>query len=171
MIGKRCEFSECKSYRYTLWREWKVDRDLFDGPRAEQYMQAVLLNPSTADETVDDPTVARVAIRARSLGFGALCVTNLFAYRATDPEVMKAALNPVGPENDRWLIEIAKGAGLILAGWGKHGAFMNRAAAVVKMLPPMQALWVNADGSPKHPLYCAYRLSPFPYIPGKLIAA
>lgn len=165
---KVCEWSPCKRYRYTLWREWGVDRSLFDGPRAEQYLQVVLLNPSTANELDNDPTVTRCIVRARSLGFRALCVTNIFAYAATDPEVMKAQGDPVGPDNDRWLMEIASGAGMILAGWGKHGLHMNRGNAVAKMLPALQCLWTNADGTPKHPLYCAYSLNPKPYIPGKV---
>lgn len=164
-IGNVCEFSPCRKWRYTLWREWEVDRGLFDGPRVNQFLMAVLLNPSKANETDSDPTVTRMIVRARALGFGALCVCNLFAYMATDPEEMKAQADPVGANNDYWLTTIAAQAGMILAGWGGHGAHMKRGANVAKMLPAMQCLWVNSDGTPKHPLYCGYKLTPFPYVP------
>lgn len=164
-----CEFSACKQYRYTLWRRWKIDSDLFEaGGREDSFLQVIGLNPSTADERQDDPTIRRCIGYAKAWGYGALCMTNLFAWRDTDPQKMKAQPDPVGAENDRWLIEIAKHAGMILAAWGKHGAHMNRAAHVVKMLPAIHALWVNADGTPKHPLYCRADLIPFPYIPGKI---
>ncbi|OZA02269.1 MAG: hypothetical protein B7Y02_16985, partial [Rhodobacterales bacterium 17-64-5] len=80
-------YSECERYRYLLARVW--------GPGAK--VMFVMLNPSTATEVQNDPTVERCERRARVLGFGAFCVTNIFAYRATDPKVMRAVADPVGP--------------------------------------------------------------------------
>jgi len=80
-------------------------------------------------------------------------MTNLFAFRSTDPRGMRRASNPIGGDNDAWLLRCAAGAGIIIAAWGKNGAFMNRANAVTKVLPVMHYLRLNDDGSPEHPLY------------------
>ncbi len=171
-MNRNTEFSDCRRYRYTLWREW--DCDLLTGcaddlAHAGEYLMVIGLNPSTADETNDDPTIRRCIGFAKSWGYGALCMTNLFAFRATDPEVMKRTLAPEGEtidsntsRNCQWLLETAKGAGMILAAWGKHGRHRDRAAAVVRMLDlyPIHALTLNADGSPKHPLYVAANTKP-----------
>lgn len=143
---KAAVFSPCGHYRYTLWRRWDD---------ALPYLQVIGLNPSTADLENDDPTIRRVIGFAKSWGFGALCMTNLFAWRDTKPEGMKRAADPVGPENDRWLREAAREAGCVLAAWGKHGSFMNRDTTGLYCLRTT-ALWCldyNADGSPAHPLY------------------
>jgi hypothetical protein len=76
------------------------------------------LNPSTADETSDDPTIRRCIAFAKSWGYSALCMTNLFAYRATDPKIMKKAQYPVGPDNDDYLKMLSAGAGVVIAAWG-----------------------------------------------------
>jgi len=88
-------------------------------------------------------------------------MTNLFAWRDTLPENMKRSSHPVGPKNDEWLLDCAKGAGVIVAAWGKHGAFMNRAHNVLKLIPNVMALRLNDDGSPAHPLYLPKTLRPF----------
>jgi hypothetical protein len=139
-------FSPSRKWRYTLWRE-------FEGGEGKPYCQFIGLNPSTADEKNDDPTVRRCINFAKSWGFGALCMTNIFAYRATDPRVMKAQADPVGPDNDYWLKEISKGAGLVVAAWGTHGAFMNRGRQVVELLGNLECLDITQGGFPKHPLY------------------
>lgn len=121
------------------------------------------LNPSTADETQDDPTIRRCIDFAKRWGFGSLCMTNLFAWRDTDPSEMKKALGPIGPENDHWLSEVAQQAGMILAAWGKDGSHLNRAQLVTEALPPMHCLRLNQDGSPGHPLYIPADTSPIPF--------
>lgn len=155
---RTCEFSPCRKWRYTLWREWD---DQFwgladDRPNANQYLMVIGLNPSTADETNDDPTIRRCITFAKRWGFGALCMTNIFAWRDTLPSNMKKAADPVGPDNDRWLKEIADGAGMILAAWGTHGKYRNRAADVTgRVLADYElfCLKQTQDGSPGHPLY------------------
>ncbi len=143
-------------YRYTLWRVWNpVER-----PR---FLMVVGLNPSTADETKDDPTIRRCIGFAKAWGFDALCMTNLFAWRDTDPTGMKAAADPVGVDNDGWLREVASRAGLVLAAWGVHGSHMGRAAAVCEWLPKLHALGFTNDGAPRHPLYMPKSATPVPF--------
>lgn len=80
-------------------------------------------------------------------------MTNIFAFRATDPREMKAQEEPVGPDNDKWLLSVYKDAGLVVAAWGTHGSFLERDKQVLKLLGQIRCLGVNQDGSPKHPLY------------------
>lgn len=156
MSDRSAIFSPCRKYRYTLWREWPIE-ELFGERSAEtkahQYLMVIGLNPSTADETKDDPTIRRCIGFAKAWGFGALCMTNLFAWRDTDPWAMKRADEPVGEANDAWLSTIARGAGLILAAWGTHGSHLGRDEIIVERLPVMHCLGLNRDDSPKHPLY------------------
>lgn len=127
------------------------------------------LNPSTADEKNDDPTIRRCIDFAKRWGFGALCMTNIFAYRATKPEDMKAQDNPYGMDNVHWLLQCADGAGMILAAWGKHGRHVNGDISTMDHLQhinahlKLHALKLNKDGSPMHPLYVAGDTKPMPY--------
>lgn len=154
-----CEFSPDRRYRYTLWREWPVEEMLIGERSAEthahEYLVVIGLNPSTADETKNDPTIRRCIDFAKRWGFGALCMLNLFAYRATKPEDMKKSYTPVGDDNDYWIRRCVNdpGCGRILAAWGKHGSHMGRAKFVLDYLPECRALRFNKDGSPEHPLY------------------
>ena len=118
------------------------------------------LNPSTADEANDDPTVRRCIRFAQSWGYGALCMTNIFAYRATDPADMLVQDDPVGPENDAYLRRLAAGAGVVVAAWGTHGTHMGRHKAVRAMLPRLHYLRLTKDGHPGHPLYLPAILKP-----------
>jgi hypothetical protein len=138
------EFSPCRRYRYTLWRRWDAGKP---------YCQFVGLNPSTADETHDDPTVRRCIDFAKRWGYGALCMTNLFAFRATDPEVMKAAEEPVGLMNDAWLKDVAARAGVVVAAWGVHGDHLDRARRALPLLGQVRCLGLTKEGHPRHPLY------------------
>lgn len=169
--GNDCHY---RKYRYTLWRQFEVSFDMFDGCNdgergynPDAYVQFIGLNPSTADETNDDPTIRRCINFAKYWGFRALCMTNIFAWRDTLPESMKLAAEPIGPDNDKWLLEIAKNAGLVIAAWGKHGLFMNRGLAVKAMFNKagikVHCLRQNADGSPQHPLYLPGNLKPIPF--------
>jgi hypothetical protein len=144
-------FSPCRHYRYEWWSRWS------EGP----YCLFICLNPSTADEHQEDPTVKRCIDYAKRWGYGALCMVNLFAWRATDPEEMKRQANPIGPDNDATLVRLAKEAGIVIAAWGTEGAHQGRGAAVVSMLPGLHALTRNQDGSPGHPLYLKAELQPF----------
>ena len=142
------EFSPDRKYRYTLWRE----RGL---PLVNGYVQFIGLNPSTADETTDDPTVTRMWRFAWLWGYGRLCVTNAFAYRATDPRHMMAQPDPVGANNDDHILTVAHGASLIVCAWGVNGTHMNREAVLLEKLSdyPLCHLGLTKRGHPKHPLY------------------
>ena len=144
--------SDCGQYRYTLTREWDEGRPA---------LTFIMLNPSTADATLDDPTIRRCIGFARDRGFGGLRVLNLFAFRATDPAHMKAAQDPVGPDNDIHLIAALTAAAAanapVIAAWGTHGAHNGRAAEVRELAlqygVELMCLGATRDGHPRHPLY------------------
>jgi hypothetical protein len=122
------------------------------------------LNPSTADEIKDDPTIRRCINFAKEWGYGGVCVTNLFAFRATKPIDMMKADNPVGVENDIWLYRIANNASIIVAAWGVHGTFSGRHIAVREMLPNLHYLRLTKNGYPGHPLYLPKTLTPIKWL-------
>lgn len=138
------KLSSCRQYRYALWRTWDDKKP---------YVLFIALNPSTADETTDDPTLNRCINYAKAWGYGGVCMANLFAFRATDPSDMKAAVSPVGTDNDKWLKKLAKKAGLVVAAWGNDGAFISRSKQVKALLPGLHCLKMNKTGEPAHPLY------------------
>ncbi|MEM1004988.1 MAG: DUF1643 domain-containing protein [Pseudomonadota bacterium] len=148
-------YSDCERYRYSLTRMWD--------PQGRKAL-FVMLNPSTATEVQNDPTVERCERRARALGFGAFQVTNIFAWRDTDPRKMRAAACPVGPENDRAILSGVDWADQVIAAWGTHGAHLERGPAVETLLrgtgQPLFHLGLTKDGHPKHPLYIAYTQKP-----------
>ena len=150
-------FSPCRQYRYALWRTWEPDR----AP-----CMFLMLNPSTADAIDNDPTVESCLRRSLKMGFGGLLVCNIFAYRSTDPEKLYEVEDPVGPENDRIILARARAAGMVICGWGTHGALHGRGNEVLQLLREAgvkpHALRINADGSPQHPLYVGYEIQPVP---------
>jgi len=145
-------FSPDRIHRYTLWRSW-------DGGAG--FVQFIGLNPSTADEVQDDPTVRRCIGYAKAWGYAGLCMTNAFAFRSTDPTGLRTAADPIGPENDRRLVEVSRFAGKVVAAWGVHATFMGREAAVRKLIPNLFVLKLTKDGHPGHPLYLKQDLWPF----------
>lgn len=153
-------YSDCEAYRYALTREWAPGRRLL----------LVMLNPSTATEQANDPTVERCERRARGLGFGGFRVVNLFAWRATDPRALRVASDPVGPCNDAVLRDSTIWSDAILCGWGGHGALMGRDAVVTAALRrqsrPLWHLGLTRHGQPKHPLYIGYDVQPALWLAG-----
>lgn len=87
-------------------------------------------------------------------------IGNIFAFRATDPAVMKAHPEPIGPENDRYLVEMANRAAIVVAAWGAEGAYLDRGEAVKRIIPNLHCLGLTKDGHPKHPLYLRKDLEP-----------
>lgn len=152
-MDRQTVFSPCREYRYVLWREWDALNP--------DYAMFIGLNPSTADEVNDDPTIRRCVDFARRWGHGALCMTNLFAYRATQPTRMKAHPTPIGVANDRWLKRLARHARVVVAGWGVHGSFMGREQAVRRLLTcKLSYLALTKGGHPHHPLYLKHTMVP-----------
>jgi hypothetical protein len=154
-MERTADFSPCRRYRYALWRTWGG---------ITGYAMFVGLNPSTADETEDDPTIRRCIAFAKEWGYGGLCMTNLFAYRATQPTDMMNADDPVGPDNDDWLRDAGGGASVVVAAWGVNGTFSGRNTAVRKTLPRLHYLRLTKAGHPGHPLYLPKTLRPVPWV-------
>ncbi len=138
-------FSPCRTWRYELLRRWG------GGPT----LNVIGLNPSTADETRNDPTVSRCIGYARRWGFGALVVTNIFALWSTDPAGLRRVPDPVGPDNDLALRRVATHSDAVLVAWGAGGALGGRAADVRDLLSgvDVRCLGTTKAGEPKHPLY------------------
>jgi hypothetical protein len=144
-------------YRYYLSRRW--------GPGNPAVF--VMLNPSTADAEQDDPTIRRCIGFARTWGHDGLFVVNLYALRSTDAAALWTADDPVGPDNDAWIRDIALAAqhvgAPVVAAWGAH-ARPDR-VATVRALPGMHrlsGLALTKDGQPRHPLYLRSELRPVP---------
>lgn len=153
-------FSPDRKYRYRLSQTWNPALPL------QVYL---MLNPSTADESQNDPTVERCERRARATeGCGGVEIINIFAYRATDPSVMKRQADPIGPDNDLHILAAAKSAYQVILAWGGHGQHMNRGKQVLHMLHnagiETHYLKLNKDGFPAHPLYISYIVSPQLYV-------
>lgn len=148
-------FSKDRVYRYTLWRQW--NELILDPPK---FCMFICLNPSTADETKDDPTMRKCKGFAYRWGMDGMIVTNIFAFRSTDPKKMLAHPNPVGPENDYHIIASAIDAEFVIAAWGNHGVHRRRYVEVCDILQtfkcPVYCLGVTGKAQPKHPLYLSY---------------
>jgi hypothetical protein len=143
--------SPCGTYRYHLWRRW--DENL-------PTMCWVMLNPSTADATVDDPTIRRCVGFAKREGCGGISVRNVFALRATDPKELLTHPDPFGPENEEYLGHARRVSLLtvLVLGWGaelKQPRLREgyRRAKVALIAQKPHCFGVTADGSPRHPLY------------------
>lgn len=147
-LERNAVFSGDRLYRYTLERSWE---------KKPTIILFIMLNPSTADEVQDDPTNRRTMNFAKREGFGCTVTVNLFAFRATNPQDMLAADDPVGPLNDQYILSEAKRADMIIAAWGTHGTHLKRDRAVLRMLQNegllVHCLGVTKDGHPRHPLY------------------
>lgn len=178
MSDRTTIFSPCRRYRYKLWREWDVDSltgCCDDLAHPDEYLMVIGLNPSTADEAKDDPTIRKCIGFAKRLGYGALCMTNLFAFRATDPRAMKREANPIGSDNDLHLKVCAENAGLIVAAWGVNGAHLRRNKQVFDLIEikmrTVCCLRKTKSGHPEHPLYVPYDARPVSYNDIDLLAA
>ena len=139
-------------YRYRLWRLWD---DL------APIMVWVLLNPSTADADVDDPTLRKCVGFAKTHRHGGVILVNLFAWRATNPKELPKVADPIGPENDQHILWSIRAPLLatVVCGWGADAFARRRGAQVSIMIRaqrPAVCLGKTAAGCPKHPLYPPY---------------
>lgn len=150
LLHNSAEFSPDMVYRYVLKRVWS----------SEPLVQFIGLNPSSASLQVNDPSIRRCIGFAKAWGYGGLIMTNAFGLRATSPTVLRAAIDPIGPENDRWLVASSKEAALVVAAWGNHGEFGQRSCAIRALGMPLHHLGLTASGMPKHPLYLKASLKP-----------
>lgn len=141
-------FSDCGTYRYRLWRTWG------DGERVAFCM----LNPSTATEVENDPTIRRCIGFAKDLGFRGLVVVNLFALRSTDPAALLEHPEPIGPKNLKHIVETARECSRVVAAWGAHKAAEERGPSLANFLRghhdvELACLGKTKSGAPRHPLY------------------
>ena len=147
-------FSPCGAYRYLLWR--------LPSPRAN-LLGMGMLNPSTANERADDPTIARCRRIAAQAGHANLLVWNLFAFRATAPSDLKRAAEPVGPNNDAAIAHALALSRRTIVAWGNHASHLGRDAQVLAHCiagMPVAALGFTQLGQPRHPLYLAATVRP-----------
>ena len=143
-------FSDCGRYRYLLERRWT------EGP----ICVFVGLNPSTANADSDDATVRKCAALARTWGFSGITMANLFAVRCRYPRILSTHQDPVGPENDRFLIPIIKQAHTVVAMWGNSGlkpydTSTRRDQYMLSLRDDWQCVGITKHGAPRHPLYIA----------------
>lgn len=147
-VDNECQFSPDRRHRYSLIHRWNP---LF----GDRLILWIGLNPSTADEAKLDPTLTRIAAFSKRAGFDGFWMANLFALRTPYPEEMMKADDPVGPENDAWLLRAAERCERIVAAWGVTGTYQARADAVVRLLAgrELSCLGTTQNGHPRHPLY------------------
>ena len=141
--------SDARLYRYVLWRKWD---------ESKPFVMFIGLNPSTADETDDDPTIRRCISFAKSWGFGGLAMVNLWSWRCTDPkDLLLKTYDPVGPDNDEYLIETGRACSLIICAWGNGPVIKaldpERPIHVARLFDNVCMLAINKDLQPGHPLY------------------
>jgi hypothetical protein len=146
--------SQCGKYRYALERSWGEGKGC---------VVWVMLNPSTADASIDDPTIRKCIGFTRRWGHERLIVVNLFAFRATDPGDMKRASDPIGPENEWRILDAVAQADMVVVAWGAHGGWMDRDEDVLMQLHYPLCLGRTKDGHPKHPLMLAYSTPCVPF--------
>ena len=157
-IKSTAKWSRDKNYRYLLKRV----RD-----KMLPTIVYVLLNPSTGDEKSSDATNVRCQNRAWDMGIGTVIFVNLFAWRATQPKDMMAAKDPVGPYNDKNIVDVCRTAttrkDIIICGWGTLGVFQQRDEVVLSLLESfdLHVLALTKDGHPVHPLYVPYDKKPY----------
>lgn len=150
--------SECGQYRYELRRTWDESR-----PK----VMFIMLNPSTADAEIDDPTIRRCVGFAKSWGYGGILVGNLFAYRATEPKTLLTVNDPIGRDNIEHIMELLKECEKVICAWG-NGKLVERVfkkmnkeyKPFAENLKGLYYLELANDGTPKHPLYLKGHLKP-----------
>ncbi len=143
-MEKTATFSKCRKYRYELWRIWGKRRP---------FVLFVCLNPSIADHKIDSRTSKRCIRFVQDWGYDALCMVNLFAFRSQNPKNLLSAIDPVGPDNDDWIIKLSSEADLVVAAWGNTGTLYNRDQQIIPLLNEPHCFGLTKKGCPRHPLY------------------
>ncbi len=146
-ILKWAIFTEDRKYRYLLWRIWN---------KFKKPLLFIGLNPSTATEFKDDPTITRNIKRTFNEGYGGLIMANLYAFISTNPNILLGDGEFVGAENDDYIKQAIELSAITVCGWGSFKPVKNRVVEVLKMITEPYCLGVNKDGQPIHPLYVSY---------------
>lgn len=147
MLIRNAIFSECGRYRYALSHCWDASLEP---------CMFLMLNPSTADALVDDPTIRRCGNFARSWGMGGMFIGNVFAWRSSNPAELYRAIDPVGPGNLPALRWMAAASRFVVAAWGAWPDAEPEASHALSALPvdvEVKAFARTASGAPRHPLY------------------
>lgn len=155
-------FDPTRAYRYSLWRRWQPD-----APR----LVFIMLNPSTADATTNDATIRRCLQFAQTWHYGSLEVVNLFAFRTSDPQVLRSIADPVGNKCDRFIQTAVEQADRVILAWGNAGKLQSRDQVVLQQLQMND--WSTTDrlaclgrtqfGQPRHPLYLKKDVQVMPF--------
>jgi len=153
LMNKGAAFSADRQYRYALWRIWNPDKPL---------AMFIGLNPSTANEHVDDPTIKRVMKLVGGWGYGGFYMMNLFAIVSSDPNILVGHSDPLG-ENELWLDKIALECEMIVFAWGAFKQCRARAEEIKNRFPGAYCLRKTKDGHPWHPLYIPAKTKPIPF--------
>lgn len=150
-------FSEDRNYRYALWRIWDKSKPL---------VMFIGLNPSTANETDNDPTIKSVCRISKKNGYGGVYMMNLFAIISSDPKILIGCDNPIG-NNNYWLMNISEKCSDIVFAWGSFKEAAERAKEIISNFTKFhqpKCIAQNKDGSPKHPLYCKSDSTFIPFV-------
>lgn len=145
-------------YRYQLRRRWEPGNAV---------VAFIMLNPSTADSSKDDPTLRRCITFAQDWGFNALVVANLYALRTPNPDVLQGHPCPIGPDNDAHLRRVMLQCRCLVAAWGSHPMAKPRVPALISLLPETRSimcLGYTSDNYPRHPLYMPRGTRPQPFL-------
>jgi hypothetical protein len=148
-VNRGASFSYCRKYRYALWRIWDETKPL---------VMFIGLNPSTANENENDPTIRSVQRISKANGYGGFYMMNCWAYVSTDPEKLRDhRWNELICEwNDNMLTTIKARCKDVVFAWGSFSIVSEtgRDKELLEMFPNAKALFINKNGSPKHPLFC-----------------
>ncbi len=147
-------FSQCRTYRYALWRRWAA------GDRLALFLG---LNPSTADGVHNDPTIRRCIQFAQDWGYDGVLVGNLFAYRTPYPKRLFEQQHAEGPDNRQWLRKLLATAARAFAAWGNAGHQSGPSEWLINAHKEWYCLRINRSGAPAHPLYIPADITPMPY--------
>jgi hypothetical protein len=148
LLERDAVISDCGKYRYMLRRAWDYTK-----PR----LLFIMLNPSTADAEIDDPTIRSCIRLSTCLGYGSFEVVNVFGLRATNPKELAAAEDPIGPLNERISAAAIVRSDMVVCAWGAHPMAMRKTGHMLSLIrlyrPAAYCFGSTKDGAPKHPLY------------------
>lgn len=153
-MEKGAEISNDNKYRYLLWRIWEKSLPL---------IAFIGLNPSTADDKLDDPTIIRCINFSKEWGYGGFYMLNLFAFRSTDPLNLKKEFDSIGLENEKYIKSIIHQVNKVICIWGNHGIYLNQNKKILNLIKNPYCLKINKSGEPAHPLYLKKDLLPIEY--------
>jgi hypothetical protein len=159
---REASISDCGKYRWSLTHNWDISMQ-------KPWCGWIMLNPSTADSTIDDPTIRRCVAFSQAWNFGGMRVVNLFSYRATKPEDMRVAADPIGEHGDKSIRALLYGVcPLVICAWGTGGGHLDRDLKVLDILREdvgikVGCLKLTKAGHPQHPLYVKGDARPLEY--------